>query len=85
MVSEWVEGKVISKLINTPLLSVMEAKKEDFEMGWGQCLAELIACQKINDSDSFIGHSARYVVVGHPNFNAGRYLQRPISNHNRSR
>jgi len=27
-----------------------EAKKNDFEQGWGQCLAELIAVQKINDN-----------------------------------
>ena len=28
----------------------MEAKKNDFEQGWGQCLAELVAAQKINDA-----------------------------------
>jgi hypothetical protein len=27
---------------------VVEAKKDNFEAGWGQCLAELIAVQKIN-------------------------------------
>ena len=31
-----------------PLLGVVEAKKNDFEVGWAQCLAELIAIQKIN-------------------------------------
>lgn len=31
-----------------PLLVVAEAKKNDFEQGWGQCLAELIAAQKLN-------------------------------------
>ncbi len=31
-----------------PVLAVVEAKKNDFEQGWGQCLAELIASQKIN-------------------------------------
>jgi hypothetical protein len=44
--------KVIDKLINTPLLAVVEAKKQDFDEGWGQCLAEMIACQKINQDDS---------------------------------
>ncbi len=32
-----------------PLLIVVEAKKNDFEQGWGQCLAALVAAQKIND------------------------------------
>ena len=31
-----------------PLLGVVEAKKNDFEVGWAQCLAELVAIQKIN-------------------------------------
>lgn len=37
-----------------PLLTVVEAKKNDFEYGWGQCLAELIAAQKINDNSRVI-------------------------------
>ena len=28
---------------------MVEAKKNDFEVGWGQCLAELVAAQKINE------------------------------------
>ena len=28
----------------------MEAKKNDFAQGWGQCLAELVASQKINEN-----------------------------------
>ena len=27
---------------------LVEAKKNDFEVDWGQCLAELVAAQKIN-------------------------------------
>ena len=27
---------------------MVEAKQDDFEGGWGQCLAEMIAVQKIN-------------------------------------
>jgi len=34
-----------------PLLGVVEAKKNDFEVGWAQCLAELVAIQKLNDDD----------------------------------
>ena len=35
-------------IIGTPLIILVEAKKNDFEQGWGQCLAELVAAQKIN-------------------------------------
>lgn len=35
-------------LVGTPLIILVEAKKNDFEQGWGQCLAELVAAQKIN-------------------------------------
>jgi hypothetical protein len=34
--------------LESPLLIVAEAKKNDFEQGWGQCLAELIAAKNIN-------------------------------------
>ena len=36
-------------VVGTPLIMLVEAKKNDFEQGWGQCLAELVAAQKIND------------------------------------
>ena len=35
-------------VVGTPLIIAVEAKKNDFEQGWGQCLAELVAAQKIN-------------------------------------
>ena len=35
-------------LLGLPLLAVFEAKKQDFEAGWGQCLAAMIACQQMN-------------------------------------
>ena len=37
---------VVGKL----LIILVEAKKNDFEEGWGQCLAELVAAQKINEA-----------------------------------
>ena len=49
--SAW-RDEVIDKFVNTPLLAVSEAKKQDFEGGWGQCLAEMIACQKLNQNDN---------------------------------
>ena len=36
-------------IVGTPLIMLVEAKKNDFEQGWGQCLAELVAAQKINE------------------------------------
>ena len=35
-------------VVGIPLIILVEAKKNDFEQGWGQCLAELVAAQKIN-------------------------------------
>jgi hypothetical protein len=53
LVSAQVKG-VIDKLISKPLLAVTEAKKEDFARGWAQCLAEMIACQKINQREDVV-------------------------------
>lgn len=39
-------GKTVLTL---PIVIVVEAKRNDFEQGWGQCLAELVAAQKLND------------------------------------
>jgi len=52
-ISSW-RDEVINKWVNTPLLAVVEAKKQDFEGGWGQCLAEMIACQKINQDENLV-------------------------------
>jgi len=41
-------GKTV---LDTPLIVIVEAKKNDFEQGWGQCLAELVAAQKINEDN----------------------------------
>ena len=51
LVSRW-QGEIIEKPINTPLLAVVEAKKQDFEGGWAQCLAEMMACQKLNQDEN---------------------------------
>lgn len=39
-------GKIV---FESPYLILVEAKKDNFEERWGQCLAELIAAQKINN------------------------------------
>ena len=40
-------------VVGTPLIILVEAKKNDFEQGWGQCLSELVAAQKINEDADF--------------------------------
>jgi len=40
-------------VVGKPLIIMVEAKKNDFEEGWGQCLAELVAAQKINEDLDF--------------------------------
>ena len=40
-------------VVGTPLIILVEAKKNDFDQGWGQCIAEIIAAQKINADTDF--------------------------------
>jgi hypothetical protein len=35
-------------MLEYPLAVIVEAKRNDFEQGWGQCLAELVAAQNLN-------------------------------------
>jgi hypothetical protein len=37
-----------------PYLLLVEAKKDDFEAGWGQCLAAMLAAQKLNVSSNVV-------------------------------
>jgi len=34
-------------VVGIPLIILVEAKKNDFDQGWGQCIAEMLAAQKI--------------------------------------
>ena len=43
-------GKTV---VGKPLIILVEAKRNDFERGWGQCLAELVAAQKMNNDAAF--------------------------------
>ncbi|RKU24062.1 hypothetical protein C6503_02000 [Candidatus Poribacteria bacterium] len=42
-------GKTV---LESPIIVVVEAKRSDFIEGWGQCLAELVAAQKINNDNA---------------------------------
>jgi len=44
-------GKTV---LGKPLLLMTEAKKNDFDEGWAQCLAEMIAAQKLNANELVI-------------------------------
>lgn len=37
-----------------PFLAIAEAKRENFTEGWGQCLAELYACQQLNGDPNLV-------------------------------
>ena len=39
--------------MKTPLLCAAEAKKDDFDNGRAQCLAELVACREKNLADGY--------------------------------
>jgi hypothetical protein len=39
-------GKVV---FDKPYFLLVEAKQDNFENGWAQCLAEMIAAQKLNE------------------------------------
>ena len=43
-------GKTV---VGKPLIILVEAKRNDFDRGWGQCLAELVAAQKMNNDVDF--------------------------------
>ncbi len=49
-------------VVGTPVVMVVEAKKNDFEIGWGQCLAAMIAAQKINAQE--VNGAAMFPVYG---------------------
>lgn len=38
-------------IVGTPVLVAIEAKKDDFESGWGQCAAEMVAAQQVNQNN----------------------------------
>ncbi len=38
------------EILSLPIVAIVEAKHENFTLGWGQCLAEMLACQKLNNT-----------------------------------
>ncbi len=56
-------------IFDQPCLLVVEAKKDDFTHGWGQCLAAMLAAQKLNDSP---GHSVHGITTNGQVWQFGR-------------
>lgn len=44
-------GKVV---FDKPYFALVEAKKDNFDAAWGQCLAEMIAAQRLNGSSDIV-------------------------------
>ena len=43
-------------MLGMPIIIMVEAKQNNFTEGWGQCLAELLAVQKMNKNDKMVVH-----------------------------
>ena len=44
-------GKKVLDYVDTPIFSIVEAKKQDMELGTAQCTAQLIGAQRYNEAD----------------------------------
>lgn len=47
-------SKYGSPVIGTPVLITIEAKKDNFEEGWGQCAAAMVAAQQSNQNKQLV-------------------------------
>jgi hypothetical protein len=51
--------------IKAPAIIIIEAKKGELDVGWGQCAAEMVAAQKFNqENDSVVTHIYGSVTTG---------------------
>lgn len=67
------------RVLATPLLMVVEAKRNDFEEGWGQCLAELVAAQILNNNPH---HPVYGIVTDGRRWEFGRLVNKVFSENN---
>ncbi len=44
----------LGRVMDIPLLVMIEAKKDDFNGGWGQCLAQMVTAQSLNTTSNEI-------------------------------
>ena len=69
-------------VMEEPYLLVVEAKQDDFDWGWGQCLAAMLAAQKVNSwPDQIMGMASPAMAVAGSSANSKRSfsLQDPRS------
>ncbi len=68
---------------DVPYLLVVEAKLDDFERAWGQCLAAMLAAQKLNGIPAHpvygIATNSKTWEFGVPNGHEFTYAQHPIA------
>lgn len=65
-------------VVGKPLVIVIEAKKNDFDMGWGQCLAEMVAAQKLNEDESTTIYG---IVTDGERWQFGKLLKKDFTKH----
>ena len=54
-----------SYIIQAPVLMLVEAKKGELDVGWGQCVAEMVAAQRFNlENDSVVPNIYGSVTTG---------------------
>ncbi len=46
------QSELGAAVIGSPILVAVEAKQDDFDAGWGQCAAEMVAVQKLNNNEA---------------------------------
>ena len=42
------------EILSYPIITTVEAKAENFVEGWAQCIAQMLACQKLNNNPNVI-------------------------------
>jgi hypothetical protein len=71
-------GKTV---LGLPVVLVAEAKQNNFIEGWGQCLAELVAAQKINEQETIAVYG---IVTDGELWQFGKLMSNIFTKHNTS-
>lgn len=68
-------------VVEEPYLLVVEAKKDDFDWGWAQCLAAMVAAQKLNNwpEQVMFGITTNGRIWQFGKLETGRFTQDPRS------
>jgi hypothetical protein len=74
---------VFGRILGTPLIATIEAKKDNFDEGWTQCAAQLVAMQKINANEQH-SYTLYGIVTNGEQWEFGRLDQQQLIKHNKS-